>query len=119
VETVPEPVVSDDAVESAYWRDNIDNMLLSRRALFSVLLVAPEMAQVRAKIDECEDRFRTGAENDKHNGRTNSLENAVQACMKTAAQMCYSWPDPGKGLEATPACRQLREAQPGLWHRVK
>lgn len=119
LETTPEPLVADNAEASAYWRENIGNMLLGRRALFSVLLVAPGMAKVRERIDACEERFRAGVENDKRHGRTNSMENAVKACMKTAAQLCYNWPDPGKGLEATPACRQLREAQPGLWQGVK
>lgn len=118
-ETAPTLAAAESAAESGYWRDNVEKMVRARKALFSVLLVAPEMANVREKIDNCEDKFRTGAENDKRNDRSNSLENAVKACMATAAQMCYSWPDPANGLEPTPACTQLRASEPGLWRWVK
>ena len=117
--TAQESTALEGEVESKYWRENVEKMVLSRKALFSVLLVAPEMAKVRETIDDCEDKFRTGAENDKRNNRSNSLENAVKACMATAAQMCYSWPDPENGLEPTLACKQLRESQPSLWQWVK
>lgn len=109
--------VTAEAEESNYWRENVEKMVLARRALLSVLLVAPEMADVRSRIDRCEEAFRRGTENDKQNDRSSSTEQAVKACGRTAAQLCYSWPDPDR-LEPTQACQQLRASDPGLWSSI-
>jgi hypothetical protein len=94
-------------------QDIVEQMVLSRKAIFSVLLTAPEMARVREQLDVCEDRFREGAEKGPDNG---IMENAVKFCMRTAAQLCHSWPDPDRNFEPSLACAGLRRAEPGLWY---
>ena len=95
------------------FREMVAEMVLSRKALFSVLLTAPEIARVREKFDDCEGRFRTGAERGPDVG---IVAQAVKFCMRTAAQLCNDWPDPERNREPSPACAGLRQAHPELWY---
>jgi hypothetical protein len=95
-------------------QDVVEQMVLSRKAIFSVSLIAPASARAREKLDTCEERFREGADKSPDDG---SMATAVNLCMRTAAELCQSWPDPKRNFAPSLACGSLHQAQPGLWSR--
>lgn len=102
-------------IDAADLKVIMDNIVLARRASFSVLLIAPEMARIREQIDHCEDEFRAAADAEKASGPDARLGNIVKNCMSAAAKMCQTWRDSDAGYSETPACNALHEAQPFMW----
>ena len=102
------------ALSARARQDVVEQMVLSRKAIFSVSLIAPASAGAREKLDTCEERFREGADKSPDDG---SMAKAVNLCMRTAAALCQRWPDPKRNFAPSLACGSLHQAQPGLWSR--